>query len=216
MKRLITAYTSFNRTERMGIVALMAIILILIITKTTMHLWVKPDVNEAEQNALIAKWEAQQNTPRAASYATESTANNHRDATVTFTPKLFPFDPNTVTESQLQELGLQPKTISIFLNWRSKGKHFYKKEDFKPLYTLSQVEYERLAPYITIKVQRLNLNTADSASLVALPGIGAKLAHKILEYRKEIGSYTSVEQLKDVYHFPDSTIKLLKEQLTVN
>ncbi len=215
MKRLITAYTSFNRTERMGIVALLVIILILIITKTTMHLWVKPDVKDAEQKALIAKWEAHQKTPHATSYATQSTANNHRDS-VTFTPKLFPFDPNTVTEHQLQELGLQPKTISIFLNWRSKGKYFYKKEDFKPLYTLSESEYERLAPYITIKLQRLNLNTADSASLVALPGIGAKLAHKILEYKKEIGNYNSIEQLRDVYHFPDSTFKLLKERLTVN
>lgn len=215
MKRLITAYTSFNRTERMGIVALLAIILILIITKATMHLWAKPDVNEAEQKALLVKWEAHQQTATTTKQEAYTSVNNYRDTSTTFTPKLFPFDPNTVTEHQLKELGLQARTISIFLNWRSRGKHFYKKEDFKPLYTLSEAEYERLAPYITIKVQRLNLNTADSASLVALPGIGAKLAHKILAYRKEIGSYTSVEQLKDVYHFPDSTIKLLKEQLTV-
>ncbi len=216
MKRLITAYTSFNRTERMGIVALLVIILILIITKATMHMWVHPDVNDAEQKALLAKWEAHQKTATPTGNATYASANNYKNSTPAIVPKLFAFDPNTVTEQQLQELGLQPKTISIFLNWRSKGKHFYKKEDFKPLYTLSEAEYERLAPFISIKVQRLNLNTADSASLVALPGIGAKLAHKILEYKKEIGSYNSIEQLRDVYHFPDSTFKMLKERLTVN
>jgi len=216
MKRLITAYTSFNRTERMGIVALLAIILVLIITKATMHLWVQPDVNEAEQKALLAKWEAHKRVPIPIKYGPYAPENNDTDSATVAPSRLFAFDPNTVTSEQLKELGLQPKTISIFLNWRSKGKHFYKKEDFKPLYTLSESEYQRLAPYITIKVQRLNLNTADSASLVALPGIGAKLAHKILEYKKEIGSYTSIDQLKDVYHFPDSTFRLLKERLSVN
>lgn len=215
MKRLINAFTTFNRTERMGVVALLVIILILIITKATMHFWVKPELNDAAQNALLAKWEAHQKTAKSTGNETHAPANNYKDSTPAIVPKLFAFDPNTITEQQLQELGLQPKTISIFLNWRNKGKHFYKKEDFKPLYTLSEAEYERLAPYITIKLQRLNLNTADSASLVALPGIGAKLAHKILEYKKEIGSYNSIEQLRDVYHFPDSTFKMLKERLTV-
>lgn len=216
MKRLIAAYTSFNRTERMGIVALLAIILVLIITKATMHLWVKPDVNEAEQKALLAKWEAHKRVPIPIKYGPYVPENNDTASTNTVAPKLFSFDPNTVTGDQLKELGLQPKTIFIFLNWRSKGKHFYRKEDFKAVYTLSEADYERLSPYITIKVQRLNLNTADSASLVALPGIGAKLAHKILEYKKEIGSYTTIDQLKDVYHFPDSTFRLLKEMLSVN
>lgn len=200
----------------MGIVALLVIILILLVTRATMHFWVKPEVNDAAQKALLAKWEAHQKAVTPTGNETYAPANNYKDSAITLPSKLFAFDPNTVTEHQLQELGLQPKTISIFLNWRNKGKHFYKKEDFKLLYTLSDAEYERLAPYITIKSQRLNLNTADSASLVALPGIGAKLAHKILEYKKEIGSYNSIEQLRDVYHFPDTTFKMLKERLTVN
>lgn len=191
----------------MGIAVLLIAIILLIVCKATMHLWVKPDFNDAAQKALAAKWEAHKNKVVPISEritTTESIA----------TPQLFAFDPNTVSPAQLKQLGLSEKTISIFLNWRNKGKHFYKKEDFKALYTLDEADYNRLAPYITIKINRISLNTADSASLVALPGIGPKLAHKILEYKKEIGSYTSIEQLKDVYHFSDTTFNTLKDRLT--
>lgn len=191
----------------MGIAVLLIAIILLIVCKATMHLWVNPDFNDAAQKALAAKWEAHKNN-------VVPISERIRTAESIATPQLFAFDPNTVSPPQLKQLGLSEKTISIFLNWRNKGKHFYKKEDFKALYTLSEADYNRLAPYITIKINRISLNTADSASLVALPGIGPKLAHKILEYKKEIGSYTSIEQLKDVYHFSDTTFNTLKDRLT--
>jgi hypothetical protein len=211
MKQWFKAYTSFTRTERMGIVALLSIIVILIIIKATMHLWVHPDYDSTHEAALAKKWETFKQkhqetdiTPGTASFSTGTTG------------EVFSFDPNTIDAVGLKKLGLSEKTISIFLNWRNKGKHFYKKEDFKALYTLSDADYKRLEPGIVIRQHKINLNIADSATLVELPGIGAKLAHKILDYKKEIGKYSSIEQLLDVYHFPDTTIQILKERLTIN
>jgi len=210
VKRLIEAYTSFTRTERMGILVLLFVIALLIATKATMHLWVKTDFDKLTQDALQAKWDAYQQHNTIISNNTLAIDKPADETTL-----LFKFDPNTVTDKQLKQLGLQEKTIAIFINWRNKGKRFYNEEDFKALYTLSDADYNRLAPYISIEVKRINLNTADSATLVSLPGIGPKLAHKILDYKKEIGQYISVEQLKDVYHFPDSTFKVLQQRLTV-
>lgn len=45
----------------------------------------------------------------------------------------------------------------------------------------------------------IDLNQANAQQLEALPGIGEKLANRIINYRKSLGFYASVEQLKSVY-----------------
>lgn len=47
-------------------------------------------------------------------------------------------------------------------------------------------------------LQVINLNTATEADLVRLPGIGPALARRIVEYRRQIGGFKSVEQLLEV------------------
>ena len=41
----------------------------------------------------------------------------------------------------------------------------------------------------------VNLNTATQAQLETLPGIGAKAAQRILEYRQKNGSFKKVEEI---------------------
>lgn len=45
---------------------------------------------------------------------------------------------------------------------------------------------------------RININTATAEELTALPGIGPVKAQSIVEYRAQIGGFTSVDQLTDV------------------
>lgn len=44
----------------------------------------------------------------------------------------------------------------------------------------------------------LNLNTATREQLQLLPGIGPKMAERVLEYRKTQGRFTSIEGIMDV------------------
>lgn len=64
--------------------------------------------------------------------------------------QLFPFDPNTASVDDFVKLGLRPKVAQTIINYRNKGGKFYKKEDLSKIYTLSDEDYERLAPYIKI------------------------------------------------------------------
>lgn len=59
----------------------------------------------------------------------------------------------------------------------------------------------------------LDLNSCDSASLVALPGIGPVLSVRILKYRNLIGGYVSVKQLKEVYGLPEETYNLIASRV---
>lgn len=62
----------------------------------------------------------------------------------------------------------------------------------------------------------INLNTADSATLVRLKGIGPATAHKIVMRRKKSGPFTDVNQLKEVGRFPAATFEMLKKHLTTD
>lgn len=62
----------------------------------------------------------------------------------------FYFDPNTATKDDFERLGLSPRTAQSILNYRGKGGHFYKKEDFAKIYTLRKEDYKRLEAFIQI------------------------------------------------------------------
>ena len=149
---------------------------------------------------------------------------------------MFPFDPNTLDSAGFLRLGFSPKTVKGLLNWRNHGKHFYKKEDLKPLYNLSPEMYTRLEPYINIAPTNnpygvklagswqklpplpatLDLNTTDSATLVRLNGIGPTLAHKMLDRRKALGGFLNHKQLLEVYKFNDTVFSMLQQRLIIH
>ncbi len=61
----------------------------------------------------------------------------------------------------------------------------------------------------------VNINTAGQAQLESLPGVGAKAAERILEYRQKNGNFKKVEDLMNVKGFGEKTFLKLKPRLTV-
>ena len=45
---------------------------------------------------------------------------------------------------------------------------------------------------------KVNINTASAEQLTTLPGIGPKLAARIVEYRQKSGAFKSVQELMNV------------------
>ena len=65
---------------------------------------------------------------------------------------------------------------------------------------------------------KVELNTADTVALVALPGIGPAFARGMVKYRESLGGYHSLDQLAEVYVLrdkPDAVAKL-KELLVLD
>jgi competence protein ComEA len=56
----------------------------------------------------------------------------------------------------------------------------------------------------------IDLNSCDSASLVTLPGIGPVLSARIIKYRRLLGGYARIDQLKEVYGLKPETFEMIK------
>ncbi len=155
--------------------------------------------------------------------------------------ELFYFDPNSLTVEGWQRLGLRDKTISTIQNYLSKGGKFRKPEDLQRVYGLFPNEYERIAPYIKIesagetnnykdfkdnpptesptaktytsRYSIVDINSADTTALIALPGIGSKLATRIIAFRDKLGGFYSITQVGETFGLPDSTFQKIKQYL---
>jgi competence protein ComEA len=61
----------------------------------------------------------------------------------------------------------------------------------------------------------VNINTASASDFEALPGIGAKTATRIVDYRQKNGPFKKVEELMNVRGIGEKNFLKLKPQLTV-
>lgn len=155
--------------------------------------------------------------------------------------ELFYFDPNTLPAEGWKKLGIRDKTVNTIQNYLSKGGRFYKPEDISKIWGLHAEEVDRLMPYVRIEQKYndkygasaqkdfikqperqsysktiIDINTADTSAFISLPGIGSKLANRIIAFREKLGGFYSVEQVSETYALPDSVFQKIKDRLTVS
>ncbi len=153
--------------------------------------------------------------------------------------ELFAFDPNTASREDLLRLGLSPHLVERLLRYREKGGAFRQKSDFRKLYGLSEADYQRLEPYISIAqpetlavrpvaysygespaasrrgLASIDVNAADAEAWMRLPGIGTARAKSIIQYRERLGGFSSVEQVGETFGLPDSVFQAIRRWLRV-
>ena len=62
---------------------------------------------------------------------------------------------------------------------------------------------------------KININTATQTELEALPGIGPSTSLKIVNYRKENGKFTSIEEIKEVSGIGEAKYENIKDLICV-
>jgi competence ComEA-like helix-hairpin-helix protein len=242
-KTFVAGYLHFSRKDRIGVLTLVALILVvyalpyLVPSKANAPVLLNDSLHTFLNNP---------DTPAASAYGSKNEKDRDFDYgpapslnNADFTKgELFLFDPNTLDAGGWRRLGLAEKTARTIINYRSKGGRFYDREDLQKIWGLPDGFYERVEQYISIPPREnsyanrpsfpeekrhesrapkiIDINTADTSAWIALPGIGAQLAGRIVNFRTKLGGFFSVEQVGTTYGIPDSTFKKIKPLLRMS
>jgi competence protein ComEA len=218
MKTQLKNYMSLTKKEWNGI-SMLLILIALVLAAPYVYQWFRKDntININEFNAALAQLnKANQIAP---------SSNTLNDDSKTGNVALFKFNPNNLSAADWRRLGLSGKQTGIIKNYEAKGGAFRRPEDLKKIYGITPTDYARLAPYINIPANEIKasapaaiieLNTADSAKLTTVQGIGPAFARRIIYYRERLGGFIAKEQLKEVYGLDVIKYSEIKDQLKVD
>jgi competence ComEA-like helix-hairpin-helix protein len=143
-----------------------------------------------------------------------------------------PVDPNIAGYDRLVDAGLPSRAATNLIRYREKGGSFRSAEDLYRIYGMDSVRLSSIlhnfkfpaASAMTNDMmrsrkkenERIEINSADTAELKKLPGIGSVLSARIIKYRNLLGGFYSVQQLTEVYGIDDSLQEVLAQCILID
>lgn len=136
-----------------------------------------------------------------------------------------PFKIDTATAEYLHTLGFSVRQAKLVVRYRDMIGGYHDMAEFEECYAVDSAMAARLQPYIifeqrdTTPHQReevqlpIDINSADSATLVRLRGIGPKSAMHILRYRELLGGYYSKSQISELEVVTDENFHKILPQI---
>ncbi len=139
----------------------------------------------------------------------------------------FEFMPDTTGIVTFVRLGFSPRQAEVIINFRNACGGFHSAEEFERCYVVSDSVAERLRPWAKYlakadSTQRdsthtsaflIEINSADSALLCSVRGIGAVSATAIIDYRQRLGGFYSVEQLAEIPQVTEQNFERILSQI---
>ena len=137
---------------------------------------------------------------------------------------LRPFATDTIRGEHLREiLGFSVRQAEAFDAYVRRRGTIRNIDELRECYLLSDLA-DTLAPYVTFVdntpadtfVEPVELNTADSATLRRVYGIGEKSVVAILDYRRRLGGFARVEQLAEIPQVTESNYEKILQQICLD
>ncbi len=151
-------------------------------------------------------------------------------------PKVFPFNPNFITDYKGYTLGMTEKQIDRFLRFRESGKWVNSANDFQKVTGVSDSLLNKMSPFFKFPewvtnpkpkgdpyynknaktfAQKKDLNQITEAEFMTVEGMTQKLAVRIVSYRTRLGGFLEDDQLFDIYGLKPATVFKIKDDFTV-
>lgn len=144
-------------------------------------------------------------------------------------PKVYPFNPNYITDYKGSTLGMSSEEIDRLLAFRKQNKWINSVKQFQDVTKVSDSLLKKITPlfkfpewvtnpkikqatiHYTAKAktvaQKQDLNTATGQQLQKVYGIGETFSKRIIEYRDKFkGGFIANAQLQDIYGLTPETI----------
>lgn len=136
--------------------------------------------------------------------------------------KIYPFNPNFISDYKGYTLGMSPSEIDRLHAFRENNSFINSKEQFQQVTQISDSLLVTIAPYFkfpdwvneskpkvnkpkskvyaqSTSIQIKDINQASAEELKVIRGIGDKLSARIVKFRDRLGGFLVNEQLYDVY-----------------
>jgi DNA uptake protein ComE-like DNA-binding protein len=141
--------------------------------------------------------------------------------------KIFPFNPNYITDYKGAQLGMSLVEIDKLLAFRKTGKFINSKKEFQKVTSISDALLQSISPYfkfpdwVVKRKQNIELSTSRDTRLFAkkskyivtstdiniavkddlktINGIGEKLSERIIKYRSKLQGFSTPNQLYEVW-----------------
>jgi DNA uptake protein ComE-like DNA-binding protein len=144
---------------------------------------------------------------------------------------LFYFNPNTLDDQGWIALGLPEGKLKVLRNYQKSGGYFKKKEDLQSCYAIGDDFYNTIKDYVSIPKTKkpatinhqpkitnkiIELNKADSLTLISIKGIGPFYAKQIINYRDELGGFLSFSQFAEIWGLEKLDVEKLQKQTIID
>ena len=157
-------------------------------------------------------------------------------------PKIYPFNPNYITDYKGYTLGMSNEEIDRLHQFRESNRWVNSVKEFQNVTEVSDSLLATMSPYFKFPdwvtnpkpkvnsnnnsysnnntpktfAQKIDLNKATASQLKEVYGVGEKLSERIIAYRsKFIGGFIADVQLLEVYGLSTEVIERIKNDFTV-
>lgn len=156
-------------------------------------------------------------------------------------PKIYPFNPNYITDYKGYTLGMTNEEIDRLHQYREGNQWVNSAKQFQQVTKVSDSLLNKISPYFKFPEwvtnpkpksnsysnsfsnkdkpktfdQKIDLNTATVSQLQKVYGIGEKLSERIVTYRSKIGGFVADIELMEIYGLTPEVIGRIKNSFTV-
>lgn len=222
--RGIKSYFAFSAEQRTGIMILFTIIIIL----QSVYFFV--DFNTTQSvSPNKQKWLAMQ-----------FKIDSLKELNPKYIVKIYPFNPNFITDYKGYKLGMSVLEIDRLLDYRKENKYVNSAKEFQAVTQVSDSLLNAIAPYFKFpdwvknkmnnkgyvkyenkafakkeKVALIDINLATQEDLIKIYGIGEVIALRILKLKESLGGFVSMEQMNDVWGLSPEVVENLNSHFKV-
>lgn len=152
-------------------------------------------------------------------------------------PKLYPFNPNFITDYKAYTLGMTPEEFDRLQEFRGKDQWINSIKDFQRVTQVPDSVLDNMSPYFKFPEwvthpkpkeklftrgiseltfsQKIDLNKATLEELQQVSGIGETLSQRIVDRRKKLGGFSHDLQLYDIWGLKSEVVQRTLLRFTV-
>lgn len=220
----VSSYFNFSKSQRTGLFVLFFLIIFLQILYFFVD-FSKP----TKENSEKEKW-----------LAVQTEIDSLKETTFIKGSKLYPFNPNFISDYKGYKLGMSVGEIDRLLAFRKQNKFVNSAGEFQKVTQVSDSLLRVIAPYFKFpdwvnhrtkwktfsksnyssfvkkeKIVVIDINTATTEELVKVYGVGEVIAQRILNYKESLGAFVAMEQLNEVWGVSPEVVVSLNKSFKV-